>query len=312
SSTQYFGFYVPWLWPLAIVAYAVLIGWISSLLPARNAILFDEVVAVRCSRRPPEERRRTPIEGLKIHATGVGFTLLAGVLMAVLLEAGRGMSGGHPLMWLPTLMLMVGPIVAQMGLIKCGPLLMRLVARAFSGISLGARLGARDAARNPGRSVPAVAAIMTTVFVAVVGMNLAGSAQENQMNHFNYGRMPGQVEVALSSIDWVDGVNPKRVEYASADPVVAALQSNLDIEELIVLSSVQEPIIGAPPADPVVEAPERYPAPRPARENLCPWHTDSPENAGLEASSNDFMDDLRCSGGNFANTSGFKDHRWVG
>lgn len=310
STTQYYGFHVPWLWLLAIAAYAILIGWVSSLLPARTAIKFDVVAALRGSKRPPAERKRTPVEGVIMLGIGVALTLAGGVLLAILNEAGRNTSGGHPLMWVPTVMLMVGPILAQMGLIRCGPLLMRGAARLFSGISLGARLGARDAARNPGRSVPAVAAIMTTVFVAVVGMNLAGSAQQSQMNNFNYGRMPGQVEVALSSIDWGDGLNVKRVAYGSSDPVAATLRSELDVDTLRVLSSVQEPIPGVVP-DEQGESSTLYPAPRPPRENLCPWDSDSPDNKGLDAASNDFMDDPRCSG-SFAPMTGFKDHLWVG
>src|SRR5690606_2604917 len=64
SATQYYSFHMPWLGFLAAIAFAVLIGWIASLLPARNTSRFDVVAALRGARKPPVANIRRPITGL--------------------------------------------------------------------------------------------------------------------------------------------------------------------------------------------------------------------------------------------------------
>src|SRR5690606_29383263 len=126
-----------------------LIGWIASLLPARNASRFDIVAALRGSRRPPVPSTRRPVIGLVMLILGVVLTLIGGVVMALLMEAGTGIAGGHPLLWMPIAMLIAGPVLAQLGLMLCGPLVLRVIARSMGRLGIGARLASRDAARNP-------------------------------------------------------------------------------------------------------------------------------------------------------------------
>ena len=61
DATRYYGFHLPWLLMLAIAAFAILIGWISALMPARNASRFDIVSALRGARRPPVPSIRRPV-----------------------------------------------------------------------------------------------------------------------------------------------------------------------------------------------------------------------------------------------------------
>ena len=139
SATQYFGFHVPWLALIGFVVFAVVIGWIASLAPARSASRFDIVAALRGARKPPPPSKRKPVVGLGMLITGVALTLVGGILFAIFLEAGRFMSYGHPLLWVPIVMLIVGPILAQLGLVLCGPLVLTVISRMLRRSGLGAR-----------------------------------------------------------------------------------------------------------------------------------------------------------------------------
>ncbi|MEX1080274.1 MAG: FtsX-like permease family protein [Homoserinimonas sp.] len=244
SSTQYYGFYVPWLWLMAIAAFAILIGWIASLLPARNASRFDIVAALRGARKPPPPSRRRPVLGLVMLVAGVVITGVGGVLMAILIEAGRSIPYGHPLLWLPISMLIAGPILGQLGVVLCGPLVLRVIASGLSSAGIGARLASRDSARNPSRAVPALASIMTTVFVAVFAMCMVSSGQQLAIDNYQYHRAVGQVAVPLTYVDYDDytGRGSDIHAYEHGDAVEDALTGALDIAELRVFKSVAEPI----------------------------------------------------------------------
>ena len=240
SSTQYYGFHVPWLALAGFVAFAVLIGWIASLMPARNASRFDVVAALRGARKPPVPNRRRPAVGVVMLITGVGLTVIGGILMALLIEPGsRTVPYGNPLMWLAIAMLIVGPILAQLGLVLCGPLVLRVIAKLTTRMGIGARLASRDAARNPSRAVPALAAIMTTVFVAVFAMSLVASGQATTTSNYQYRQALGQVAVPLSYVDYE---NSTTIPYEHAPQVEDALKRTLKIDTIRTLASVPDPI----------------------------------------------------------------------
>lgn len=246
SATQYFGLHLPWLGVLIAIAFAVLIGWIASLLPARNTSRFDVVAALRGARKPPTPSARRPIAGLVMLLGGVGITLVGGILMAVLIEAGRDYPSGHPLQWVPVVMLIVGALTAQLGLVLCGPLLLRVVARMLRGSGLGARLASRDSARNPGRAVPALAAVLTTVFVAVFGMSVAAGGAVSTMDNYQWSMPLGGIKVSLVQAD--NDTDPEGAPTVSAypypDAVEDAIRTSVDVDRTQRLMSVRDSNFG--------------------------------------------------------------------
>lgn len=242
SATKYFGFHVPWVALLGFAVFAMLIGWIAALAPARAASRFDVVSALRGARRPQQPSTRRPVVGLAMLVVGVALAIVGGILFAVLLVAGRGVSGGHPLLPFAVVTLVVGPILAQLGLVLCSPLLLRGIARLSGGGRLGMRLASRDAARNPGRAVPALASIMTTVFVAVMAMCLISSGQENSRVEHQYWLATGQVSVELGYVEF-DRASGEATfgRYDNSAAVVLALRQAVSVDEVRVLSGVSDP-----------------------------------------------------------------------
>lgn len=243
SATQYYGFNLPWLGFLIAVIFAVLIGWLASLVPARTTSRFEVVSALRGARKPPTATAKRPIVGLVFLIVGVALTLIGGILLAILVETGRTMPNGqHPLMWLPIVMLVVGPILAQLGLILIGPLLLRGIAKLLGGSGLGARLAARDSARNPGRAVPALAAVMTTVFVAVFGMCVAAGSDAGTRDNYQWSMPLGSIRTALDVVDYGkdQGDTPTRTPYAHPAAIENAIKDSVNVDQMRSIASVPD------------------------------------------------------------------------
>lgn len=299
SSNQYYGFHLPWLGFLAAIVFAVLIGWIASLLPARSTSRFDVVAALRGARKPPAPSTRRPVVGFVMLLGGIALTLVGGILLAILTEAGRGMPYGHPLQWIPIVMLVLGPILAQLGLVLCGPLLLRIVARLLRRSGLGARLAARDSARNPGRAVPALAAIMTTVFVAVFGMCIAAGGEVSARASYQYAMPLGTLQVPLMTFDYESTTGmPTATPYPRPAAVEAAVRNSVDVDRMERLAAVPDWMPGTDPAQ--VDA-EDVAVPVIPPENLCPNDPRSSDYDGeldlMTAEDRDLLlNDWRCQG----------------
>lgn len=307
SSTQYYGFHVPWLALLAAIVFAVLIGWIASLAPARNASRFDVVAALRGARKPPSPNARRPIVGLIMLVVGIALAIPGGILLAFLTGASSRYGPLHPLLWLPLVMLVVGPILAQLGLALCGPLVLRLIANVTRRSGIGTRMAARDAARNPSRAVPAFSAIMTTVFVAVFGMSLLTSGQENARINYQYMQPLGTVTAQLVSSDRDDSGALVVTEYAHPSAVVDAFRNSIDVDQLEILATVPDPPYDYLKGEPVdlggTTDPHKsgFPVPDISPQNRCPAWPNSPE---LTPANQDFntaegraaIADWRCGG----------------
>ena len=139
---------------------------------------------------------------------------------------------------------MAGAVIMQLGVVLIAPLVLRAAARVFSRFGAGARLGTRDIARNPGRSVPAIAAIMSTVFVAAFAMSLIASTQETANKVYRYTTAVNAAWVSLYTYD-DDG---QRVLEADGKKVVAALNSSFAAADARLLSSAPDPFLpGTPP-----------------------------------------------------------------
>lgn len=314
SSTQYYGLHLPWLGFLAAVAFAVLIGWLASLVPARATSRFDVVAALRGARKPPTPNRRRPIVGLILLVSGIALTLVGGMLLAILTDIEHREQYGS-LQWLPVTMLIVGPILALVGLILIGPLLLRGIAKLLDGSGLGARLASRDSARNPGRAVPALAAVMTTVFVAVFGMSVAAGSEASTLDIYQW-RMPlGGIRVALDVSDYGDGsAPPTMTTYGHPELVENAIRTSMDVDHVQTIASVPDWDSGNLESDSAEEAPAaiiNVPG-----EYLCPIDPRSPEylpamNDYATPEARAAEEDPRCQGGYFSASAPGINHIFV-
>jgi putative ABC transport system permease protein len=311
SATRYYGYHLPWLALCGVFVFAVIIGWLSSLVPARNASRVDIVSALRGSRRPPVPSLRRPLAGLALLIVGAATSLGGGILFASLQIAGQGMPGGHPLLWLPIVLLIVGPVLAQLGLALCGPLLLRLVGRALGRGGIGARLAARDAARNPARSVPALSAIMTTVFLAVFAMSMVAAAEHSARDNYQYTSAVGNVQANLGR--WTDTAI---VEYAHPDAVSDAIRGTFDVKDLRTIAAAPEFSADTSAATGSDDAtPQALPVVPP--ENLCQYSPNSPKytdrvNDASTAEGRAARSDPLCQGGGYVWADYGNPHIWVG
>lgn len=173
--TTYPGVHLIWPALVGIVVFGVIVGWIASLVPARAASRFDVIRALRGA-RTPQRTGKKPVVGLVLLVGGIMMTLLGGGALFAALKITDG-SNNLPLIG-ALVLLGGGPVIAQLGVLLCAGLVLRGVATLVGGRSLAARLASRDIARNLGRAVPAVASVMTTVFVAAFVMCVANTASQ--------------------------------------------------------------------------------------------------------------------------------------
>ncbi len=318
SATLYHGFHINWPLFVGIVIFSIVIGWIAALAPAVSASRMDVVGALRGARRPPKPSRRRPVIGILVLAVGILLALVAGIGLAYLATLGRtvGHNGGRSAQIL-TVAVIAGPIIAQVGLALCGPILLRLVAALFGRAKLGARLAVRDAARNPMRSVPAFTAILTTVFVTVFAMCTAASAQAASTFSYAFTTITGQVS---SSLWYSDPTGSSIVRANDSNPFVSAITDNLPGARTRVLSAVPDfdGFVGTPmtSADPLASASrEEYPVLTIPAKNVCPLEGRSPDyvaNPG-SATVTRLQKDPRCLGSNFLTSStSYGARLWVG
>ena len=289
NATQYWGFHLSWPMMAAILAFAVVVGWLAAIVPAINASRIDVVSALRGARRPAPPRRRRPIAGLILVLGGIALTLAGGILMIVL-ESRGSYNQSPPLTTVAMAAMVVGPIVAQLGLVLCSGLLLRGGARLLSRVGIGARLASRDAARNTGRSVPALAAIMTTVFAAIVAMTMIASFETSSRDNYQYSTMPGQMQVDLTY--WDPAANGSQARYDKPEDFANVLRTTAGVDTVRVLQTV--PNIadsGFASTQPAADADALLPLVSVPPPNLCPNDPRSPDyKEGSQAA----RDDWRC------------------
>lgn len=91
--------------------------------------------------------------------------------------------------------LLVGALLTQAGAISTVPWFLGRLADTLGRVDVGARIASRDAARNRSRSLPVIAAIMGTTFLAVFLMCSFTTSQVTSRVLYPYLAMPGSVQV---------------------------------------------------------------------------------------------------------------------
>jgi hypothetical protein len=230
-------------WPpllVGVLGIAVLAGWIAALAAARGARRIDVVAALRGARRSRPARRRRAVAGVVVALVGAG-ALAVGGLLAVL---GYWPEYNTSIVWLAMATLVVGAVGLQLGLTLATPALLGGTARILSRVSEGARLASRDASRNHARSVPAAAAVMSTVFVAVFLMTYLSSGQKTLDEGWTYEGPQGTVSASL-----VPSTSDGSRAFPTADQVDDMRElfaGVLDAAEVPVLDAVLDPSPWAP------------------------------------------------------------------
>ncbi|MGN6445739.1 hypothetical protein, partial [Amnibacterium sp.] len=255
SWTRYPGVHL--IWPLlaGIVLFGVVVGWMAALLPARAASRFDVIRALRGARTPQRVGKR-PLAGVVLLAAGIVLTLLGtGALVAALRLHGDQGTWAQ----LGALVLLGGgPVVAQLGVVLCSGLLLRAITRLLRRASLPTRLAARDTSRNLGRVVPAVASVMTTVFIAAFTMCIANtSSQQAAVQHSWNATLPGE---AWSSVYWA---GPGAPTEQRGEAWLATVRRALPVANAALIDSTSMGTDGAHPADRAADAMAvvRFPSP---------------------------------------------------
>jgi len=194
------GWKVPWLLVIAILAFAVLVGTLSAIAPARAATRGDVLGALRGSRRPAKLNPRRPLWGLGLMIVGVAAAIVGGLGIAAL-NAQKVIDYDTPWRTISVWAIVIGPLLFQIGMIIGGHWTLAFLSRGLSRLGLGARLASRDAAANPSRVVPAFAAIAACVFVASLALSMSAMTADGSARTYLWNGHRGAVAVSLSGDD---------------------------------------------------------------------------------------------------------------
>lgn len=235
SAVQYWGYHLSVPILIGIASFAMFIGWIAALLPAWAASHMDVLAALRGSRRPPIVRRsgRRWI-GLGIVVMGVAATA-GGALAGAASYSSPGIIGNAALYQLALILLLAGPVLAQVGVLLLAPVLLSAISRLFSRLGTSPRMAGRDAVRNRSRSVPVLAAIMTTVFLGTLLLGYFGGADASARASYERWNAEGQFLVDLTS--WTE--DGTQVMHPIGAQVSKVLSTQLDAEKVSVISGVK-------------------------------------------------------------------------
>ncbi|MDR7189147.1 MFS family permease [Microbacterium sp. BE35] len=220
GTTMFWGFHVPWELIAAVLVFAVIVGTVSAWMPARAVGRTDALRALRGARRPQRPVVARPIWGSVLIVTGVAITLLCAFAVAAI--NATDFFGYDSLMrYVPAYGIVVGPIVAQFGILLSGRWLLWTASRGLSHAGMAARLASRDAAANASRTVPAFAAIAATVFIGVFALAQSSMQTAQTARLWYYDAPPGSIAVPI----WPGSSSPGVLDPEDAEAgTTAALQ----------------------------------------------------------------------------------------
>ncbi|MFS0866443.1 FtsX-like permease family protein [Microbacterium sp. 179-B 1A2 NHS] len=218
------GYNVPWPLIVGILVFAVVVGTLSAIAPARAATRGDVLGALRGARRPLRLDTKRPLWGLVLMIGGVGAAI-AGAAALLALDGAEVVDYEHPLRVPAQFAIVLGPIVFQLGVLMAGHWIITVIARLVSRLSLPARIASRDAAANPSRVVPAFAAIAACVFLASFGMSAVALSTAGQARTYSWGAPLGGASIGVwGEQDGLDAAIERArslADEAKADDVIA-------------------------------------------------------------------------------------------
>jgi putative ABC transport system permease protein len=149
-----------------IAGLAVLVGLLAALVPAAAAARRDVLDSLTGRRGRRRTSRTLPLLGAAALVVGTALATAGGLLLD------------------NTVVVAIGAILAELGLVAMVPMLLGVVGRWARWLPLPGRLALRDAARNRGRTAPAVAAVLAAVAGAVAATtSLASDRAEERATY---------------------------------------------------------------------------------------------------------------------------------
>lgn len=224
SGVRPWGVHLPWSVLAGIAAFAVLVGTLSALLPARSVARSDAIGALRGARRPQRPTAARPLWGSVMLIAGVSLTLAAALWLASLSVADAQISGDSPLRTVPVWGIVLGPILAQAGILVSSRWLLWTASRALSRLGTAARIASRDAAANAARTIPAFAAIGATVFLGVFTAATSAMSAESSARTWYYPSPAGSAWIEVRPLDQGSGPMPVELDDAQLTAAMASAQ----------------------------------------------------------------------------------------
>lgn len=262
SATQFWGFHVPWQGLAGVLVFAIAVGTASAWMPARTVARTDALQALRGARRPQKPVASRPVWGSILLVLGVAITILSALAYAAI-TASNAILWDNPLRYVPAYGIVVGPVLAQFGILLSGRWLLWVSSRALSHAGMAARLASRDAAANASRTVPAFAAIAATVFLGVFAVGVSSMQSAQTARTWFYDAPVGSISVAWwpGPSSTVGVLSPEAAADASATAVLLAEDAGAEAAAV-----VARQVGGYPSADQVPDdvtfalaiLPERY------------------------------------------------------
>jgi hypothetical protein len=222
AASTFWGVHIPWPMLAFVVGFAVLVGTLAALLPARAATKGEVIAALRGSRKPVRVRVDRPLWGTLLLVAGVAVTAAAALWLAAI-NAEKYVSNDDARRTICIWGIILGPLMLQVGVILAGHWIISLLSRVLSRLGLAPRLASRDAAANPGRIVPAFAAIAACAFLASVTLGGLALVTKQQERGWWYNAPVGTLSVSA----WVS--NDPEIDRATADEVVQKEQRSRDV-----------------------------------------------------------------------------------
>ena len=162
---------------LAVIAVlAVVTGLLAALVPAFITARQDVVASLAGRRGVTRSRKRWILLGAAMAAIGVAVVV-------------------YGTQRIDATVMLVGLVLAELGLVLCTPALVGLVARIGRVLPLAPRIALRDAARNRASAAPAISAVMAAVAGSVAIGLYFDSSQAQQREHLQISMVPGSVYV---------------------------------------------------------------------------------------------------------------------
>ena len=165
---------------------------------------------------------------------GAGVAILGGVITVIVNSRNPPPPG---VSWIGPTLIVIGSIVLQLGAVLGVPLLLRLLARASARGRASVRMATRDLARNSARAVPAIAAVMSTVFVAAFLMTVLSDGEQSNALSYQYRGPLGSTMIQFTPADPI-------VPIPDADSYVDAADRLLGVSNARLISGAPDAQLG--------------------------------------------------------------------
>ncbi len=192
------GFHVPLAPLLAIAIFAVIVGTVAAIGPARAATRGDTLAALRGARRPVRLRQSMPRWGAVVLGTGLACGIAAIVFLSVKAAAHQNLTAPEGIV--TTALSLLGPIIIIVGTALCGHWLLTVLARSVSRAGIATRVATRDLAANPSRTVPAFLAIAAAMLVTVAALSVTSMTSAASVRAYTWNAPLHTVTIGLGGV----------------------------------------------------------------------------------------------------------------